>query len=201
MERLTARQQQIFDLIRDNLDETGFPPTRAEIAEKLGFRSANAAEDHLRALARKGVIEMIPGASRGIRIVEQFSGIPIVGHVAAGEPILSEQHIDDYQEVPASTFQPHADYFLRVQGQSMMDVGIMDGDLLAVHQQPTAENQQIVVARVDGEVTVKRLKRTSKKHEIQLLPENRDYSPIVVDLRDQEFSIEGLAVGVVRVGM
>ena len=201
MERLTARQQQIFDLIRDNLDETGFPPTRAEIAEKLGFRSANAAEDHLRALARKGVIEMIPGASRGIRIVEQFSGIPIVGHVAAGEPILSDQHIDDYQEVPASTFQPHADYFLRVQGQSMMDVGIMDGDLLAVHQQPTAENQQIVVARVDGEVTVKRLKRTSKKHEIQLLPENRDYSPIVVDLRDQEFSIEGLAVGVVRVGM
>ena len=201
MERLTARQQQIFDLIRDNLDETGFPPTRAEIADKLGFRSANAAEDHLRALARKGVIEMIPGASRGIRIVEQFSGIPIVGHVAAGEPILSEQHIDDYQEVPASTFQPHADYFLRVQGQSMMDVGIMDGDLLAVHQQPTAENQQIVVARVDGEVTVKRLKRTSKKHEIQLLPENRDYSPIVVDLRDQEFSIEGLAVGVVRVGM
>ena len=201
MERLTARQQQIFDLIRDNLDETGFPPTRAEIAEKLGFRSANAAEDHLRALARKGVIEMIPGASRGIRIVEQFSGIPIVGHVAAGEPILSEQHIDDYKEVPASTFQPHADYFLRVQGQSMMDVGIMDGDLLAVHQQPTAENQQIVVARVDGEVTVKRLKRTSKKHEIQLLPENRDYSPIVVDLRDQEFSIEGLAVGVVRVGM
>lgn len=201
MERLTARQQQIFFLIRDNLDETGFPPTRAEIAEKLGFRSANAAEDHLRALARKGVIEMIPGASRGIRIVEQFSGIPIVGHVAAGEPILSEQHIDDYQEVPASTFQPHADYFLRVQGQSMMDVGIMDGDLLAVHQQPTAENQQIVVARVDGEVTVKRLKRTSKKHEIQLLPENRDYSPIVVDLRDQEFSIEGLAVGVVRVGM
>ena len=200
MERLTARQQQIFDLIRDNLDETGFPPTRAEIAERLGFRSANAAEDHLRALARKGVIEMIPGASRGIRIVEQFSGIPIVGHVAAGEPILSEQHIDDYQEVPASTFQPHADYFLRVQGQSMMDVGIMDGDLLAVHQQPTAENQQIVVARVDGEVTVKRLKRTSKKHEIQLLPENRDYSPIVVDLRDQEFSIEGLAVGVVRVG-
>ena len=201
MERLTARQQQIFDLIRDNLDETGFPPTRAEIAERLGFRSANAAEDHLRALARKGVIEMIPGASRGIRIVEQFSGIPIVGHVAAGEPILSEQHIDDYQEVPASTFQPHADYFLRVQGQSMMDVGIMDGDLLAVHQQPTAENQQIVVARVDGEVTVKRLKRTSKKHEIQLLPENRDYSPIVVDLRDQEFFIEGLAVGVVRVGM
>jgi|TARA_B110000967_G_scaffold197594_1_gene229517 repressor LexA len=201
MERLTARQQQIFDLIRDNLEETGYPPTRAEIAQQLGFRSANAAEDHLRALARKGVIEMIPGASRGIRIVEQYAGIPIVGSVAAGEPILSEQHIEDYQEVPSSTFQPHADYFLRVQGQSMMDVGIMDGDLLAVHQQPTAENQQIIVARVDGEVTVKRLKHTSKKHEIHLLPENRDYSPILVDLRAQEFSIEGLAVGVVRLGM
>ena len=201
MERLTARQQQIFDLIRENLDETGYPPTRAEIAQQLGFRSANAAEDHLRALARKGVIEMIPGASRGIRIVEQYAGIPIVGSVAAGEPILSEQHIEDYQEVPSSTFQPHADYFLRVQGQSMMDVGIMDGDLLAVHQQPTAENQQIIVARVDGEVTVKRLKHTSKKHEIHLLPENCDYSPILVDLRAQEFSIEGLAVGVVRLGM
>ena len=201
MERLTARQQQIFNLIRYNLDETGYPPTRAEIAQQLGFKSANAAEDHLRALARKGVIEMIPGASRGIRIVEHHVGIPIIGRVAAGEPILAEQNIEDYQEVPSSTFHPHADYFLRVQGQSMIDVGIMDGDLLAVHQQPTAENQQIIVARVDGEVTVKRLKRTRSKHEIQLLPENRDYSPIVVDLRAQEFAIEGLAVGVVRVSM
>ena len=201
MERLTARQQQIFNLIRDNLDETGYPPTRAEIAQQLGFKSANAAEDHLRALARKGVIEMIPGASRGIRIVEHHVGIPIIGRVAAGEPILAEQNIEDYQGVPSSTFHPHADYFLRVQGQSMIDVGIMDGDLLAVHQQPTAENQQIIVARVDGEVTVKRLKRTRSKHEIQLLPENRDYSPIVVDLRAQEFAIEGLAVGVVRVSM
>ena len=201
MQGLTARQQQIFDLIKDNLDETGYPPTRAEIAQKLGFRSANAAEDHLRALARKGVIEMIPGASRGIRIVEQCSGIPIVGRVAAGEPILAEQNIEDYQEVPSSTFYPHADYFLRVQGQSMVNVGIMDGDLLAVHQQPTAENQQIVVARVDGEVTVKRLKRMRSKHEIQLLPENHDYSPISVDLRHQDFAIEGLAVGVVRVAI
>ena len=197
----TARQQQIFDLIKDNLEETGYPPTRAEIAQTLGFRSANAAEDHLRALARKGVIEMIPGASRGIRVVQQFNGIPIVGRVAAGEPILAEQNIEDYQEMPSSSFHPHADYFLRVQGQSMVDVGIMDGDLLAVHQQPTAENQQIVVARVDGEVTVKRLKRTRSKYEIQLLPENRDYSPIIVDLRAQEFAIEGLAVGVVRVAI
>ena len=199
MERLTARQQQIFDLIKANLEDTGYPPTRAEIAQSLGFRSANAAEDHLRALARKGVIEMIPGASRGIRVVEQFNGIPIVGRVAAGEPILAEQNIEDYREIPSSTFHPHADYFLRVQGQSMVDVGIMDGDLLAVHQQPTAENQQIVVARVDGDVTVKRLKHTRSKHEIHLLPENRDYSPIIVDLRAQEFTIEGLAVGVVRV--
>ena len=199
MERLTARQQQIFDLIKANLEDTGYPPTRAEIAQSLGFRSANAAEDHLRALARKGVIEMIPGASRGIRVVEQFNGIPIVGRVAAGEPILAEQNIEDYREIPSSTFHPHADYFLRVQGQSMVDVGIMDGDLLAVHQQPTAENQQIVVARVDGDVTVKRLKHTRRKHEIHLLPENRDYSPIIVDLRAQEFAIEGLAVGVVRV--
>ena len=114
---------------------------------------------------------------------------------------MAEQNIEDYQEVPSSTFHPHADYFLRVQGQSMVDVGIMDGDLLAVHQQPTADNQQIVVARVDGEGTVKRLKRTRSKHEIQLLPENRDYSPIIVDLRAQEFAIEGLAVGVVRVAI
>jgi repressor LexA len=201
MTQLTARQQQIFDLIRDSLEETGYPPTRAEIAMRLGFKSPNAAEDHLRALAKKGVIEMIPGASRGIRIVDQYSGIPIVGRVAAGEPILAEQNIEDYQEVPSSTFHPSADYFLRVQGQSMVDVGIMDGDLLAVHQQPTADNQQIIVARVDGEVTVKRLKRTKSKHEIRLLPENKDYSPIVVDLRAQEFAIEGLAVGVIRVSV
>ena len=199
MLKLTARQQQVFDLIRDNLEETGYPPTRAEIAQKLGFKSANAAEDHLKALARKGAIEMIPGASRGIRIIDNFSGIPIIGQVAAGEPILAEQHIEDYQEVPSSTFHPSADYFLRVQGQSMVDVGIMDGDLLAVHQQPTAENKQIIVARVDGEVTVKRFARSQNKNEVQLLPENRDYQPIIVDLRAQQFNIEGLAVGIVRV--
>lgn len=201
MQHLTSRQQQIYELIRSHLEETGYPPTRAEIAQTLGFRSANAAEDHLRALARKGVIEMIPGASRGIRLIEAQTGIPIVGRVAAGEPILAEQNIEDYQEIPSSTFYPQADYFLRVQGQSMVDVGIMDGDLLAVHQQPTAENHQIVVARVDGEVTVKRLKRTRRKYEIKLLPENREYNPIEVDLREQDFAIEGLAVGVVRVGM
>ncbi|HBO15101.1 MAG TPA: LexA repressor [Porticoccaceae bacterium] len=199
MHKLTARQQQILDLIRDNLEETGYPPTRAEIAQKLGFKSANAAEDHLKALARKGVIAMIAGASRGIRIIDNQSGLPIIGAVAAGEPILAEQHIEDYQEIPASTFHPSADYFLRVQGKSMVDVGIMDGDLLAVHQQPTAENKQIVVARVDGEVTVKRLATSQNKHQIQLLPENKDYQPIIVDLRSQQFNIEGLAVGIVRV--
>ncbi len=199
MHKLTARQQQILDLIRDNLEETGYPPTRAEIAQKLGFKSANAAEDHLKALARKGVIAIIAGASRGIRIIDNQSGLPIIGAVAAGEPILAEQHIEDYQEIPASTFHPSADYFLRVQGKSMVDVGIMDGDLLAVHQQPTAENKQIVVARVDGEVTVKRLATSQNKHQIQLLPENKDYQPIIVDLRSQQFNIEGLAVGIVRV--
>ena len=199
MHKLTARQQQILDLIRDNLEETGYPPTRAEIAQKLGFKSANAAEDHLKALARKGVIAMIAGASRGIRIIDNQSGLPIIGAVAAGEPILAEQHIEDYQEIPASTFHPSADYFLRVQGKSMVDVGIMDGDLLAVHQQPTAENKQIVVARLDGEVTVKRLATSQNKHQIQLLPENKDYQPIIVDLRSQQFNIEGLAVGIVRV--
>ena len=201
MQNLTPRQQQIFDLIKDKLEETGYPPTRAEIALELGFKSANAAEDHLRALARKGVIEMIPGASRGIKVIEQFSGLPIVGRVAAGEPILAEQNIEDYQEVPANTFHPFADYFLRVQGQSMIDVGICDGDLLAVKQQEIAENHQIIVARVDGEVTVKRFKKTKRDFEIHLLPENHSYDPIKVDLRSQDFTIEGLAVGILRTNL
>ena len=198
MFKLTPRQKEIFDLIRYHVEETGFPPTRAEIAQSLGFRSANAAEDHLKALARKGYIEMIPGASRGIRIVENFSGIPVVGSVAAGEPILSDQHIDEYQEVPPSTFRPKADFFLRVHGDSMVDAGILDGDLLAVHQQPEAENKQIVVARIDGEVTVKRLMRHPHQLKIHLLPENEIYEPINVDLQTQEFHIEGIAVGILR---
>ena len=154
MKLLTNRQQQIFNLIKNCVEETGYPPTRVEIASKLGFKSPNAAEDHLRALAKKGVIQMIPGASRGIRIVQQERGLPIVGRVAAGEPILSDQNIEDYQEISSDSFHPHADYFLRVQGESMIDVGICDGDLLAVKQQEIAENHQIIVARVDGEVTV-----------------------------------------------
>ncbi len=199
MEKLTQRQQQVLDLVRQCIEDTGYPPTRAEIAKNLGFKSANAAEEHLKALARKGAIEMIAGTSRGLRLPES-SGIPIIGRVAAGNPILAEAHIEDYCALPSSFFKPHADFFLSVQGDSMMDVGIFDGDLLAVHSTPTAKNGDIVVARIEEEVTVKRLKRTDQKHLLQLLPENADYKPISVDLRNQEFTIEGLAVGVLRRG-
>jgi repressor LexA len=199
MEKLTQRQQQVLNIVRQHIEETGYPPTRADIARELGFKSANAAEEHLKALARKGAIEMIPGASRGIRLPES-AGIPIVGRVAAGNPILAEEHIEDYCNLPTSFFKPHADYFLTVQGDSMVEVGIFDGDLLAVHSTPVAKNGDIVVARIEDEVTVKRLHRTNKKHLLQLLPENSDYEPIEVDLRKQEFAIEGLSVGVLRRG-
>ena len=199
MENLTQRQQQVLDLIRQHIEETGYPPTRADIAKSLGFKSANAAEEHLKALARKGAIEMIAGTSRGIRLPES-AGIPIIGRVAAGNPILAEAHIEDYCTLPSSFFKPHADFFLSVQGDSMIDVGILDGDLLAVHSTPTAKNGDIVVARIEEEVTVKRLKRTKQKHLLHLLPENEDYKPIAVDLRTQDFTIEGLAVGVLRRG-
>jgi len=199
MEKLTQRQQQVLDIVRQHIDDTGYPPTRADIALKLGFKSANAAEEHLKALARKGAIEMIAGASRGIRLPES-AGIPIIGRVAAGNPILAEAHIEDYCSLPASFFKPHADFFLTVRGDSMMDAGIMDGDLLAVHSTPIAKNGDIVVARIEDEVTVKRLHRTSQKHLLQLLPENRDYKPINIDLREQAFTIEGLSVGVLRRG-
>jgi repressor LexA len=198
---LTTRQKQIIELIQRHIDDTGFPPTRVEIAKELGFRSANAAEEHLRALHRKGAIEMIPGASRGIRIVEKNKapkGIPIVGQVAAGNPILAEENIDDYCEVPANLFHPAADFFLRVRGESMQDIGIFDGDLLAVHSTPVAENGQVVVARIEDEVTVKRLKKTRSRYVILLLPENTNYDPISVDLREQEFAIEGVYAGVIR---
>lgn len=196
---LTSRQQQILDLVKQHIDNTGYPPTRAEIAKELGFKSPNAAEEHLRALARKGVIEMISGTSRGIRLVEeQQPGLPVVGRVAAGEPILAIEHVDDYLDVAANMFYPQADYLLKVHGMSMKNVGIMDGDLLAVHRADTAENGQIIVARIEDEVTVKRLKKTRKRHEIILLPENEELDPIVVNLKEQAFSIEGLGVGVIR---
>ncbi len=200
MEKLTPRQQEILDLIRRHIEDTGFPPTRADIAKELGFRSANAAEEHLKALARKGAIEMIAGTSRGLRLIENL-GIPIVGRVAAGSPILAEEHIEDYCDVAANLFKPRADYFLRVSGDSMIDIGIFDDDLLAVHSTTDVHNGDIVVARIEDEVTVKRLKRSRSKHIVQLLPENADYSPIEVDLRNQDFSIEGISVGVLRRGM
>ena len=201
MKALTTRQQEVFDLIRDHISQTGMPPTRAEIAQRLGFRSPNAAEEHLKALARKGVIEIISGASRGIRLLleqEEDVGLPLVGRVAAGEPLLAQQHIEGHYQVDASLFKPHADFLLRVSGMSMKDIGIMDGDLLAVHKTQDVRNGQVVVARIEDEVTVKRLKKQGNT--VQLLPENSEFSPIVVDLREQNFSIEGLAVGVIRNG-
>jgi len=201
MKALTTRQQEVFDLIRDHISQTGMPPTRAEIAQRLGFRSPNAAEEHLKALARKGVIEIVSGASRGIRLLleqEEDAGLPLVGRVAAGEPLLAQQHIEGHYQVDASLFKPHADFLLRVSGMSMKDIGIMDGDLLAVHKTQDVRNGQVVVARIEDEVTVKRLKKQGNT--VQLLPENSEFSPIVVDLREQNFSIEGLAVGVIRNG-
>jgi len=195
-ENLTRRQAEILELIRSHVAEEGCPPTRAEIAATLGFRSANAAEDHLRALERKGVIELVPGASRGIRLLEDAPGLPVIGRVAAGEPILAEQHIEDYCDIDPTTFHPRADYLLRVSGDSMRDIGIQDGDLLAVHRTRHAENGQVVVARLDDEVTVKRFRQRGAI--VRLLPENPEYEPIRVDLREQPLEIEGLAVGVLR---
>ncbi|KHN90317.1 repressor LexA [Pectobacterium actinidiae] len=197
MKVLTARQQQVYDLIRDHIAQTGMPPTRAEIAQQLGFRSPNAAEEHLKALARKGVIEIVSGASRGIRLLmEEETGIPLVGRVAAGEPLLAQEHIECHYQVDPAMFKPSADFLLRVSGMSMKNIGIMDGDLLAVHKTEDVRNGQIVVARIDDEVTVKRLKKQGNM--VHLLAENEEFAPIVVDLRQQSFSIEGLAVGVIR---
>jgi repressor LexA len=200
MRPLTQRQEQIFELIKVFIRDTGMPPTRAEIADSLGFKSANAAEEHLKALAKKGVIEMVPGASRGIRLVEEDEpeqlGLPLVGRVAAGEPILAQQHIESHCKVDAHMFKPTADYLLRVHGMSMKNIGILDGDLLAVHRTQVAQNGQVVVARVDEDVTVKRFEKIGKK--VYLHAENEDFSPIEVDLEHESFSVEGLAVGVIR---
>ncbi len=203
MQKLTPRQGEILAFIKLWLDEHGYPPTRAEMAQQLGFRSPNAAEEHLRALARKGAIEMIPGASRGIRIpgsepAPREDELPIIGHVAAGAPILAEQHIEDSCRISPELFSPRADFLLRVHGMSMKDAGILDGDLLAVHACREASNGQIVVARIGDEVTVKRFQRRGKR--VQLLAENPDFAPIVVDLDspEQDFVIEGLSVGVIR---
>ena len=197
MIKLTARQQEFLDLIKNAILTTCFPPTREEIAEQLGVRSPNAAEEHLKALARKGAIEMMPGASRGIRIVEeQQLGLPIIGRVAAGEPILAQEHVEDHCEIPANWFKPNADFLLEVHGESMINVGIMDGDLIAVHKTEVASNGQIVVARVEEDVTVKRYQKNRNK--VTLFAENDDFDPIEVNLKETNFSIEGLYVGVIR---
>jgi repressor LexA len=197
MEELTPRQAEILRLINDFLKKTGFPPTRAEIARIFGFSSANAAEDHLRALAKKGHIELLPGASRGIRLKKNF-GLPLIGRVAAGSPILAEANVQARYQLDRHLFSPHADYLLKVRGLSMRDAGILDGDLLAVHSTREVRSGQIIVARLGNDVTVKRLKRQG--NQIQLLPENPDFDPIDVDARDEQFDIEGLAVGIVRNG-
>lgn len=206
MDALTERQSEILKLIRELTEVSGFPPTRAEIAERMGFRSVNAAEQHLRALERKGAIDISSGASRGIRVREGRSGarpgrlleLPVIGRVAAGSPILAEEHVQGRYQVDPNLFTPRADYLLRVRGMSMRDAGILEGDLLAVHRTQEARSGQVVVARLADEVTVKRFRR--RGHAVQLLPENPEFEPIEVDLRNEPLAIEGIAVGVIRNG-
>ncbi|MFK3736476.1 transcriptional repressor LexA [Massilia sp. TN1-12] len=218
MLKLTARQEQILNLIKEAIDNTGFPPTRAEIAQELGFRSANAAEEHLQALARKGAIEISPGTSRGIRLVgaaapaaaakvdvppmavpflpSSLMSLPLVGRVAAGSPILAQEHVEATYSVDPAMFSAKPDFLLKVKGWSMRDAGICDGDYLAVKKVDSAKNGQIVVARIGEEVTVKRYRKTGST--IELLPENPDFSVITVDPQNDEFALEGLAVGLMR---
>ena len=204
-EPLTDRQTEVLRLIRELTEVSGFPPTRAEIAERMGFRSVNAAEQHLRALERKGVLDITAGSSRGIKLRERggpklsrLLELPVVGRVAAGSPVLAEEHVTARYQMDPNLFTPRADYLLRVRGLSMRDAGILDGDLLAVHRTQEAQSGQVVVARIGNEVTVKRLKR--RGHAVQLLPENPDFKPIELDLRHDEMVIEGIAVGVIRSG-
>jgi repressor LexA len=199
---LTPRQNQVLTLIREAIEETGMPPTRAEIASALGFRSPNAAEEHLRALKRKGVIELVPGASRGIRLCDSLReqmGLPLVGQVAAGSPILAEENIQGHYRVDPGIFHPRPHYLLQVRGMSMRNIGILDGDLVAVHRTPEVRNRQVIVARLDDEVTVKRYRQEGKV--VWLLPENDEFEPIRVDLSEQSMIIEGVVVGVLRNGV
>ena len=197
MDTLTARQAEILKLIEQHTEKAGYPPTRSEICTAMGFRSPNAAEEHLKALARKGVIEMIPGASRGIRLKQQ-PGVPVVGRVAAGSPILAAEHVEGRYQLDPALFSPSADYLLKVRGSSMRDAGILEGDLLAVHRTQDVRSGQIVVARLHDEVTVKRFRRQGSQ--VQLLPENPDFSPIHVDLKNDPLVIEGIGVGIIRNG-
>ncbi|WOT05429.1 transcriptional repressor LexA [Shewanella youngdeokensis] len=203
MRPLTPRQAEILELIKRNIAETGMPPTRAEIAKRLGFKSANAAEEHLKALAKKGCIEIIPGTSRGLKLTQEDTesidlGLPLIGQVAAGEPILAQEHVEQHYKVDPAMFRPAADFLLKVRGDSMKNIGILEGDLLAVHKIQQARNGQVVVARVEDDVTVKRFEK--KGNTVYLHAENEDFSSIVVDLASQSLSIEGLAVGVIRNG-
>ena len=202
MKALTQRQSEVFELVKKHMTETGMPPTRAEIAKELGFRSPNAAEEHLKALARKGRIEILAGTSRGIRLLvddreaDNDVGLPLIGQVAAGEPILAQEHVEAHYNVDPSMFTPKADFLLRVRGESMRNIGIMDGDLLAVHKTKNITKGQVVVARVDDDVTVKRFEQQGS--EILLHPENDDMDTIRVDLIYQSVDIEGVAVGIIR---
>ncbi|MGF6569416.1 SOS-response transcriptional repressor, LexA [Paraburkholderia fungorum] len=214
MTKLTARQQQVFDLIRRAIERSGFPPTRAEIAAELGFSSANSAEEHLRALARKGVIELAAGASRGIRLLpgpddapHQFTlphpsimqlSLPLIGRVAAGSPILAQEHISQHFACDPALFSSKPDYLLKVRGLSMRDAGIFDGDLLAVQKKSEAKDGQIIIARLGDDVTVKRLKR--RPNGLELIAENPDYENIFVETGSAEFALEGIAVGLIRPG-
>ena len=202
MRQLTPRQTQILEMIQEFIANTGMPPTRAEIASELGFKSANAAEEHLRALAKKGVLELVPGASRVIQLKDSLReqmGLPLVGRVAAGSPILAEEHIETHYKIDPALFRPKPHYLLRVYGMSMKNAGILDGDLVAVHRTPEVRSRQIVVARLDDEVTVKRYSQTGSL--VSLLPENEEFEPIEVDLSEQSMVIEGVVVGVIRDGM
>lgn len=198
---LTPRQTEILRLIQRTVQETGMPPTRKEIADELGFRSPNAAEEHLRTLARKGVITLLPGASRGIQLkdfMREQMGLPLIGRVAAGSPILAEENIEDHVSIDPSVFHPQPHYLLKVIGMSMKNAGILDGDLVAVHRTPNVRNRQIIVARLENEVTVKRYRQEGPV--VWLLPENEDFEPIKVDLKQQSMLIEGVVVGVIRRG-
>jgi repressor LexA len=209
MLKLTARQEQILNLIKDAIENTGFPPTRAEIANELGFKSANAAEEHLQALARKGAIEIAAGTSRGIRLLGAHAepaapkvpgalmmSLPLIGRVAAGSPILAQENLETSYSVDPAMFAAKPDYLLKVRGESMRDIGIMDGDLLAVKKVDSAKNGQIVVARIGNEVTVKRYRKTGST--VELLPENPDFKVITVSPGEDDFALEGLAVGLMR---
>jgi len=202
MRQLTPRQKEILNMIQEFIAEYGMPPTRADIARELGFKSSNAAEEHLRALQKKGVLELVPGASRGIQLKDSLReqmGLPLVGRVAAGSPILAEEHIETHYTIDPALFNPRPHYLLRVQGMSMRNAGILDGDLVAVYRTPEVRSRQIVVARVDDEVTVKRYRQEGSL--VWLLPENEDFEPIRVNLKEQAMVIEGVVVGVIRDGI